>query len=113
MAEEAAGQTGDQLPPGWTVVLRRQPARITDGHPQGGYTGAFELICCECGDHPGLDYRHVPPEIQRIRGPYSIEAGIAAYQQHVMRDHRRQARPGETTPATASTEGHRHGHRRP
>lgn len=112
MAEEAAGQNEDQLPLGWTVVLRRQPTRITDEHPQG-YTGAFELICCECGDNPDLGYRHVPTEIQRIRGPYPIEAGIAAYQQHVRRHNRRQARPGETTPATASTEGHKHGHRHP
>jgi hypothetical protein len=69
--------------PGWTVVLRRQPARMVDGQPQGGYTDAFELICCDCGDDPDLDYRDVPPQLQQIRGPYPISAGIAAYDKHV------------------------------
>jgi hypothetical protein len=68
---------------GWTVVLRRQPVRIVEGHVQGGLTDAYELICCSCGDHPDLDYRDVSPELQRIRGPYSIVAGIAAYKMHV------------------------------
>jgi hypothetical protein len=31
-----------------------------DGQPEGGYTGMFEIICCDCGDHPGLGYREVP-----------------------------------------------------
>ena len=68
---------------GRTVVLRRQPARIVEVHVQGGYTDAYELICCSCGDHPDLDYRDVSPEFQRIRGPHSIAAGIAAYEMHV------------------------------
>jgi hypothetical protein len=81
--KEANVKTG--APPGhdWTVVLRRQAARIVDGQPEGGYTDAFELICCDCGDDPDLDYREVTPELQRIRGPYSIAAGVAAYEQHV------------------------------
>jgi hypothetical protein len=65
---------------GWNVVLRRQPARIVDG-----YTNAFEIICRECGDNPGLDYRQVSPELQQIRGPYPLAAGIAAYEEHVAR----------------------------
>jgi len=72
----------------WTLVLRRQPARIVDGQPQGGYTDVFELICCDCGDDPDLDYRHVPSGLQQIRGPYPIVAAIAAYERHV-RHHRR------------------------
>jgi len=68
---------------GWTLVLRRQPARIVDGQPQGGYSDAFELICCDCGDDPDLDYHHVSRGLQQIRGPYSIAAGIAAYEKHV------------------------------
>ena len=36
-----AGQPGH----GRTAYLRRQPARIADGQMEGGYTGAFELIC--------------------------------------------------------------------
>ena len=89
---QAAVQTGDQPAPGWTVVLRRQPARIVDGRPEGGYAGEFELICCYCGDHPDLDYRDVSPELQRIRGPYPIAAGVAAYQKHLDLRHRRHAR---------------------
>jgi hypothetical protein len=43
------------------VVLRRQPAQIVDGQPEGGYTDDLELICCHCGDDPELDYREVSP----------------------------------------------------
>jgi hypothetical protein len=68
---------------GWTIVLRRQPAPLVEGRPEGGYTDAFELICCDCGDDPDMDYSEVSPELQRIRGPYPIAAGVAAYQQHV------------------------------
>ena len=69
--------------PDWTVVLRRRPARIVEGRPEGGYTDEFELICCDCGDDPGLDYREVSPALQRIRGPYPVAAGVTAYVQHV------------------------------
>ena len=68
---------------GWTTVLRRQPARIVDGRPEGGYTNAFEIICCDCGDHPDLDYSEISPELQRIRGLYPIAGGIAAHERHV------------------------------
>jgi hypothetical protein len=59
IAEEANVKTG--APPGrdWTVVLRRQATRIVEGQPEGGYTDAFELICCDCGDDPDLDYPEV------------------------------------------------------
>jgi hypothetical protein len=77
---------------GWTVVSRRQPVRMVDGQPQGGYTDAFELICCDCGDDPGLDYRHVSPQLQQIRGPYLIAAGIVAYDEHVRHHSRRPSR---------------------
>jgi len=50
---------------------------------EGGYTGAFELICCECGDHPYLDYSEISPRPQRIRGPYTLRAGITAYEKHL------------------------------
>ena len=86
----------NQPAPGWTVVLRRQPVRIMEGQPVGGYTDVYELICCECGDHPDLDYRDISPELQRIRGPYTFAAGITAYGKHVNRYHRQQPilRPG-------------------
>jgi hypothetical protein len=62
--------TGGQAGPGWTLVLPRQPIRIVDGQAQGGYTDVFELICCDCGDDPDLDYGDVCPELQQIRGSY-------------------------------------------
>ena len=66
----------------WTVVLRRRPAHIVAGHVEGGYTDMFEIICCDCGDDPDLDYREVSLALQRIRGPYAIAPGIAAYETH-------------------------------
>jgi hypothetical protein len=77
---------------GWTVVLRRRPARIVEGRPAGGgYADVYEIICCDCGDDPDLDYREVSPKLQLVRGPYPIAAGAAAYQRHV-RLHRQLAR---------------------
>jgi len=70
-------------PGGWTVVLRRQPARMVEGRPEGGYTDAFEIICCECGDHPDLDYSQVSPELRRVAGPYPVADGISAYVKRV------------------------------
>jgi hypothetical protein len=74
-----AGQPGH----GRTASLRRQPARIVEGRMEGGYTDAFELICCECGDHPYVDYRDIPYRLQQIRGPYPMEAGLRAYEEHL------------------------------
>lgn len=68
---------------GGTAVLRRQPVSIADGRAERRYTGAFELICCECGDNPYLDYSQVSPRLQQLRGPYTIMAGLAAYEQHL------------------------------
>ena len=73
----------DQSRDDWTVVLRRQPAHVIDGQAQGPYTDAFEIICCDCGDDPGLDYREVSPRLQLIRGPYPIAAGIDAFLTHL------------------------------
>ena len=77
-----AGQPG-QPGHGRTAYLRRQPARIVDGRMEGGYTGAFELICGQCGDHPYLDYSEILPWLRQIRGPYTLEAGLAAYENHL------------------------------
>lgn len=68
----------DQPGHDWTVILRRRPARMVEGQPQGGYTDVFKVICCYRGDHPYLDYREVSPELQQIRGPHPIAPGIAA-----------------------------------
>jgi hypothetical protein len=83
------GKPGDD----WTLVLRRQPARIVEGQPEGGCTDVFELICCDCGDHPALEYRQIPPRLQLVRGPYPVAAGVAAYEQH-RRLHQQRAAPG-------------------
>jgi hypothetical protein len=82
---------------GWTVVLRRQPLRIVDGEPEGGYTDMYELICCDCGDDPWVDYREVPTRIRQTRGPYLFTAGIAAYARHVRRYHSRSQARGHGT----------------
>jgi hypothetical protein len=66
------------------VSLRRQPARLVKGRIEDGYTGAFEVICCYCGDHPYLDYSQVSLQLQRLRGPFNtIEAALAAYDAHL------------------------------
>ena len=74
--------TCDRRVDGWTMVLRRQPVRMVEGRAEGAYTDVFELICCDCGDDPGLDYREVSPRLQLVRGSYPIAAGVAAYGQH-------------------------------
>ncbi len=68
---------------GRTAFVRRQPASIIDGRFEGGYTGLFELICPQCGDHPYLDYSEVPPRLQELRGPYPLLASMAAYDKHL------------------------------
>jgi hypothetical protein len=75
----AAGQLGH----GCTAVLRSQPARLVDGRVEGGYTGAFEIICLDCGDNPNLDYSGISSRLQKIRGPYAMAAGLAAYKNHL------------------------------
>ena len=82
IAKEAGMVTCDQPGDGWTLVLRRQPARIVEGQPEGRYTDAFEIVCCDCDDHPDLDHREVSPKLQLVRGPYPIADGVAAYEQH-------------------------------
>jgi hypothetical protein len=65
------------------------PVRMVEGRPEGGYTDAYELICCDCGDDPDLDYHDISPELRRIRGPYLIADGVAAYGRHVRLYHSR------------------------
>ena len=66
-----------------TAFLRNHPARIADGRPGGGSTGVYELICPNCGDHPYLDYSEILSRLQRLRGPRTLEATLAAYHQHL------------------------------
>jgi hypothetical protein len=78
-ASPLAGRPGH----GSTAVLRRQPVRIVDGRFEGGYTDGYEIICPDCGDHPNLDYSRVSWRLQWLRGPYTLEAGLAAYHIHL------------------------------
>lgn len=87
---------------GRTASLRRQPVRIVDGRMEGGYTDAFELICPNCGDHPYRGYPEVSPRLQRIRGPYPLEAGLAAYAEHLGAD---SPAPGGQRQAAGSSNG--------
>ena len=41
--------TRDQPGNSWALVLHRQPARMMEGRPEGGYTDMFEVICPGCG----------------------------------------------------------------
>jgi hypothetical protein len=67
--------------------LRRQPVRIVAGSIEDGYTDVFEVICCDCGDDPYLDYSDVSARLQRLRGPYPLRAGLATYQEHLDEDY--------------------------
>jgi len=80
MAVPVAGQPGH----GITASLRRQPVRIVEGRREGGYRDAFEVVCCDCGDHPCWDYCEISLSLQRIRGPYTtLAAALAAYDRHL------------------------------
>ena len=58
-------------PASWTAAQKALPRR------------AFEIICCDCGDDPGLEYFEVSRRLWLIRGPYPIATGIAAYETHL------------------------------
>jgi hypothetical protein len=100
LSEAPPGRPGDSrlptdaesaviLPPpgqpghGRTASLRRQPCRLGDGRVEGGYTDVFEVICPGCGDDPALDSSEVPPWLQHLRGPRTIEQGLAVYLEHI------------------------------
>jgi transposase len=73
--------TDHEHEPDWSVILRRQPASLSTGHPDDN-TSTFEVICHECGDDPDLNYREVSSELRQIRGPYPLTAGTAAFLKH-------------------------------
>jgi hypothetical protein len=79
MSFPAAGQPGH----GRTAFVRRQPVRIVDGRFEAGYAGAFELICASCGDNPYVDYFEVPSRLQWLRGPFTLQAALEAYDEHL------------------------------
>jgi len=88
-------KASDQVQPQqhWTVALRRRPARMVQGRPEGGWTGEYEVICRICGDNPDRDYREVPAALQRIRGSYPVAAAITAYVEHDLGHSRTQPSP--------------------
>lgn len=65
------------------ACLRRQPIKMMRGRAEGGCTNRFEIICPDCGDHPRLEYAEVGPRLQRLRGPYTLNEGLAAYERHI------------------------------
>ena len=80
MTVPVAGQPGR----GMTASIRRQSARITGCREEGGYRNAFEVVCCDCGDHPYWGYSEISLSLQRIRGPYTtMAAALAAYDRHL------------------------------
>ena len=80
MTVPLAGQPGH----GMTASMRRQPVRIVEGRKEGGYRDAFEVVCCDCGDHLYWDYSEISLSLQRIRGPYTtMAAALVAYEQHL------------------------------
>ncbi len=68
---------------GRTAFVRRQPARIVEGRVEGGDTGVFQLICPACGENPYVDYSEIPPQLQWLRGPLTLEAALEAYDKHL------------------------------
>ena len=71
--------------------MRRWLVRIIEGQPDVGCTDVRELIDCDCGGHPDLDYRQVSPGLQQIRRPFPPAAWVAAHETHVSLARRRQA----------------------
>ena len=49
---------------------------------EGGYTGMYEVVCPDCGDHPDLDYSEISPRLQWLRGPHRLEAALAVFHKH-------------------------------
>ena len=74
-----------------------------DGHVHTGCNGVYELICPNCGDHPDLDYLEVAPRLQRLRGPRTLEEGLAAYHKHLGIPWAEEGRAGSLGPGEAKT----------
>ena len=80
MTVPVAGQLGH----GMTASIRRQLIRIVEGGEEGGFRAAFEVVCCDRGDHPYWDYSEISLSLQRIRGPYTtMAAALAAHDRHL------------------------------
>lgn len=66
----------------WTLSLRKRPRSVLDHRPDNSRREEYELVCRDCGDDPRGAYRGVPADLQQVRGPYSLEAGIEAFMEH-------------------------------
>ena len=84
---------------GWATSLRQQSAWIAQDH-KGRYTGLFEIICCGCGDHPYLEYSDLPPRLQQVRGPYTLEAGLVGICRTFRAGSQPCTRPGRARPVS-------------
>jgi hypothetical protein len=62
-----------------------KPAGPRHARNPGTYvaTDMFEVICPGCGDDRGLDYSEVTTGLQWLRGPRTLETGLAEYQRHL------------------------------
>jgi hypothetical protein len=55
---------------------------VFDGRPDDGRPEMYELVCRDCGDDPQRSYSEVSAELQKVRGPYPLEAAIEAFVAH-------------------------------
>jgi hypothetical protein len=89
--------------PGKTLSLRRQLIWVAEER-EARDTGVYEVICRACGDHPYVDFSEIPPRLQQIRGPYILEAGLAAYAEHLgLEPGQHVASPSPSGPGNAMT----------
>ena len=65
-----------------SASLRHQRVLLVKARLGDGYTGAFEVICCDCGNHTSLGYSQVPGPaavaprpVRHDRGPGQLIAG--------------------------------------
>ena len=84
--------------PDWTVVMRRRPVRIVEGSARRRLDRGIRDHLLRLRDDPDRDYRDVSPELQRIRGPYPLGAGVTACEEHV----RQHSSPQNRSPALRS-----------
>lgn len=68
---------------GEAALLRRRPVHLVDGRVEGRCTSAYEFICASCGDDPDLDFLEVSPRLQWLRGPWTLAASPAAYDERL------------------------------
>lgn len=78
--------TASEPPDGeWTICLRKRPVSVLDGRPDNGRPEMYELVCRDCGDDLRRCYSEVSAELQQVRGPFLLEAGIEAFVKHCER----------------------------